>query len=130
MSEPVWLTRDIVVAIQGELIAEHGGLSGVRDEGLLESAPARPINLAAYGKPSLFALAAAYGFGLARNHPFLDGNKRIALASIDVFLQLNGYELTAPEVEAAAVIRDLAAGEFEEAALARWVEDKASPLTD
>jgi len=128
VSQPVRLTRNIVVTIQGELIAEHGGLAGVRDENLLESALARPLNLASYGKPSLFELAAAYGYGLARNHPFLDGNKRIALASIDVFLQLNGYELNASEVETVAVIRDLAAGEFEEAALARWVEDKATPV--
>lgn len=130
MSDPVWLTRDIIVSLQGELVAEHGGLSGVRDNGLLESALARPVNLAAYGEPTLFELAAAYGFGLARNHPFLEGNKRIALASIDVFLQLNGYELIASEVEAVAIIRDLAAGDFEERALARWDEDKASPLTD
>lgn len=130
MSQPVWLTRDIVVTIQGELIAEHGGLAGVRDENLLESTLARPLNLAAYGKPTLFVLAAAYGYGLARNHPFLDDNRRIALASIDIFLQLNGYELTATEVETVAVIRDLAAGDFEETALARWVEDKATPLAD
>jgi len=130
MNEPIWLAREIVTTIQGEMIAEHGGLSGVRDEGLLESALARPINLIAYGEPSLFELAAAYGFGLAKNHPFLDGNKRIALASIDVFLQLNGYELAATEVEAVAVIRDLAAGDFNEGELARWIEDKAIPLSD
>lgn len=130
MTEPKWLSRDIAVAIHGELIAEHGGLSGVRDEGLLESALARANNRHAYGEPSLYEVAAAYGFGLARNHPFLDGNKRIALASIDVFLQLNGFALAASEVETVAVIRDLAAGEIDEEELTRWIEANASPIGD
>jgi len=130
VTDPVWLTRDAVVTIHGEQIAEYGGLSGIRDEGLLESALARPNNLDAYGNPSLFQLAAAYGFGLAKNHPFLDGNKRIALASMDVFLLLNGYDLAPPEVEAVATIRDLAAGEIGEADLARWIEDNSTPLYD
>jgi death on curing protein len=128
VTEPKWLSRDIVVAIHGELIAEHGGLSGVRDEGLLESALARANNRRAYAEPSRYELAAAYGFGLAKNHPFLDGNKRIALASIDVFLQLNGFALAASEVETVAVIRDLAAGEIDEDTLARWIEANASPF--
>lgn len=107
--------------MQLELLAEHGGLAGLRDEGLLESALARPRNLLAYGSPSLSELAAAYGFGLARNHPFLDGNKRIALATMGVFLDVNGYELTAPQVEAVTVIMRLAAGELKESQLAAWI---------
>jgi death-on-curing protein len=110
------------------LIAEHGGLDGMRDDNLLLSALARPRNLQAYGAPSLFEMAAALGYGLARSHPATDGNKRIALASIDVFLQLNGWELVAAEPEAVVVIRELAAGEIDEAELARWIEANAQPL--
>ena len=129
MSEPNWLTQEIVIAIHGELIAEYGGPPGLREAGLLESALNRPVNLLAYGNPSLFELAAAYGFGLARNHPFADGNKRIALAAIDVFLQLNGVDLAAPETEAFVVIRDLAAGALGEQELADWIEAHAGPMS-
>ena len=122
MSDPVWLTEDTVRALQDELIVTYGGLGGVRDAGLLASALARPQNLLAYGDPSLVQLAAAYAYGLVRNHPFVDGNKRIGLAAADVFLQLNGYEIIAPEVEAVAVMRDLAGGQIEEAELAHWIE--------
>lgn len=122
MKEPVWLTKDIVAALQFKALKEFGGTPGVRDEGLLESALARPRNLLAYGKPSLFALAAAYAFGLAKNHPFVDGNKRAAFAAVDVFLQLNGRELAAGEAEATVVFQDLAAGELGEDDLAKWIE--------
>lgn len=128
MSEPVWLSRDLVLAIQAELIAQFGGAVGIRDEGLLESALARPQNLFAYGEPSLTDLAAAYAYGLTRNHPFLDGNKRIALSALDVFLQLNGMELTAPEAEAVVVMRDLAAGELDEPDFATWIRINAAAL--
>ena len=121
MREPVWLAEKVVVALHAKLIARHGGLGALRDAGLLASALARPQNLYAYGEPTLPELAAAYCFGLVRNHPFVDGNKRVGLAAADVFLQLNGYELTAPETEAVAVIRDLAAGELDEATCARWI---------
>ncbi len=130
MTEPRWLDRDIVVALHQELIAEHGGLGGIRDEGLLDSALGRPRNLHAYEVPSLFELAAAHGFGLALNHPFIDGNKRTALVAADVFLQMNGLEIVAAEVEIAATFRDLAAGEIDERTLAAWIEansEKISP---
>lgn len=121
MSQPLWLDQRTVLALHAELIREYGGLAGVRDEGLLESAMARPQNLVAYGTPTLAEMAAAYAFGIARNHPFVDGNKRVALAAADVFLQLNGHEIIAEEVEAVAIIRDLAAGEIDEEDLAAWI---------
>ena len=129
MKEPAWLTRKLVLAMHARAITEFGGSPGVRDDGLLESALARPRNLLAYGKPSLFELAAAYAFGLAKNHAFVDGNKRIAFAAVDVFLQLNGFELTADEIEAVVVIQDLAAGELSEPDLAKWIEINARELT-
>ena len=125
MTEPVWLDESEVLALHSKLVAEHGGLNALRDAGLLSSALARPLNLLAYGSPALHELAAAYCYGLVRNHPFVDGNKRVGLAAADVFLQLNGYELTATEMEAVAVIRDLAAGEIDEATLASWIEANA-----
>lgn len=123
-----WLTTEIVLAIHGELIAEHGGPDELRDEAALESAMARPRQKAAYGSPDLAALAAAYGFGLCRNHPFLDGNKRVTLAAIDVFLRLNGARLTATELDAAATILALAAGEIDEAQLATWIRERSASL--
>ncbi len=121
MTEPIWLDQRSVLALHADLLREYGGLEGVRDEGLLESALARPKNQAAYGDPSLAELAAAYAFGIARNHPFVDGNKRTALAAADVFLQLNGHEIVVDEVEAVTVILDLAAGEIGEEELAAWI---------
>ncbi len=121
MTEPVWLDQRSVLALHADLLREYGGLGGVRDEGLLESALARPQNQAAYGDSSLAEMAAAYAFGIARNHPFVDGNKRTALAAADVFLQLNGHEIVVEEVEAVAIIRDLAAGEIGEGELAAWI---------
>jgi len=107
---------------------EHGGGVGIRDEGLLESALARPLNLVAYEKANVFEIAASYAFGLARNHPFVDGNKRCAFVVSAVFLELNGYELNAPEAEAAIVFLKLAAGELKEAELARWFEQSSVKL--
>jgi death-on-curing protein len=122
---PTWLNEEIVRTLHAELMTEHGGLLGPPRPGTLEAALARPRNLFAYDKqrPSLARFAAAYGFALARSHCFPDGNKRVALAAIDVFLQLNGYELTAldgPEI--VATFRALAAGELSEERLALWVE--------
>ena len=128
MTEFVWLDRETPVAIHADLIAEFGGLEGLRDPDLLESALARPQNLAAYGDPSVFELAAAYAFGLAKNRAFRDGNKRIAFMAAYTFLGLNGFELTAPEPEAVVVIRDLAAGELGEAEIAAWIKTRAQPL--
>ncbi len=121
MSEPQWLDVDIVLDFHAEQLALFGGPDGVRDLGLLESALARPINRFAYGETGLAALAAAYGFGIAKNHPFVDGNKRTALASMIVFLGLNRLELDAPQEAATAIILSLAAGEITEEVLASWI---------
>ncbi len=112
------------------LIEEHGSLSGTLNEQALESTLARPENLQAYSEKgvSLEALAAAYGYGLARNYCFTDGNKRVALATIDVFLQINGHELIASEPEAVASIIELAAGEMEEKDLATWIKENSQKL--
>lgn len=121
MKEPRWLTPAIVHTMQEELIAEHGGSSGVRDQGLLESAPARSRNLLACGEPTLAELAAAYAFGIARNHPFVDGNKRTALMAAYVLLSLNGQRLVAPEAEAVVMTQELASGVSTEAEYAAWI---------
>lgn len=125
-----WLARSMVEAAHQQLVAQYGGSPGVRDDGLLDSALARPRNLAAYGEPTLAELAAAYAFGIARNHPFVDGNKRAALAAVDMFLQFNGQELEPVEAEAVIVFRDLAAGDLDEAALARWIGANIVPRRD
>ena len=117
-----WLTADAVVAIHEELISRYGGISGLRAKGLLESAIARPQHLAAYKRSvTMPSLAAAYGWGLPRNHPFVDGNKRIALAAIVVFLELNGWELTCTQAEETAMVLRAAAGEIKERAWSEWV---------
>jgi len=121
MTEPVWLTADLVTAIQSEQLAIFGGAAGVRDASMLASALDRPCNKHAYGEDALPALAAAYGFGIARNHPFVDGNKRTALLAIYTFLGLNGVEFDADEAEAVAVIEAMAAGKLSEAELAVWI---------
>ncbi len=115
MKEPQWVLREAALALQERLQAEFGGLSGLRDEGLFDSALARPRQLFAYGKPRLFDLAAAYAFGLVRNHPFLDGNKRIGFTTAVVFLELNGYRFAASEVDATIQTLALAARELDEA---------------
>jgi death-on-curing protein len=121
VNEPVWLTLDIVLDLHAEQLALFGGPNGLRDAGLLESALARPKNQYLYSGADLAALAAAYAFGIARNHPFVDGNKRSAFASMLVFLGLNGIDFRVPEAEATAVFLALAAGELEEHALAEWI---------
>lgn len=108
-------------------LREHGGLPGLRDENALESALARPANKWAYGdEPSVFELAAAYGFAIARNHPFSDGNKRTAFMAMYVFLGVNGWEIVAGEPEAVAIVLDLAGGKMNEAALTRWLEQNSA----
>ena len=111
-----------------ELIADFGGAAGVRDEGLLTMSLERPRNKYAYGEHDIFELAAAYGFGFTRNHPFVDGNKRTAFAVIDVFLRLNGCALASSEEEAYATMIQLAAGDLQEAQLARWLSEHTEPL--
>jgi death-on-curing protein len=123
MSEPEWLDTTIVLDVHAEQLALFGGAEGVRDIGLLESALARPLNKFAYGATDLAALAAAYAFGIARNHPFVDGNKRAAFASIIVFLGLNEIDFDVPAEAATAIILSLAAGEVSEESLARWIRD-------
>jgi death-on-curing protein len=117
----VWLDRALVEAVHAETIAEFGGEPGLRDAGLLEAALARPRNKAAYARAGVFSLASAYAFGLARNHPFVDGNKRAALLAAFLFLELNGWAVEAREEDAATVFIDLAAGRLSEAALAAWL---------
>ncbi|HEV7326894.1 MAG TPA: type II toxin-antitoxin system death-on-curing family toxin [Bosea sp. (in: a-proteobacteria)] len=123
MTEPVWVSVELVVDIHAEQLALFGGPAGIRDQGLLESALARAPNKHAYGEDDLAALAAAYAFGVARNHPFVDGNKRAAFAAMIVFLGLNGIDFLVPEPEATAAILALAAGEVEEEGLTRWIRD-------
>ncbi|HYW11798.1 MAG TPA: type II toxin-antitoxin system death-on-curing family toxin [Longimicrobium sp.] len=123
MDEPRWLWRTFIDAMHRELIAEHGGLFGVRDEGLIESALSRPQNRWGYesAQVDLADLAAAYGYGLARNHGYLDGNKRIALAAIHMFAWINGHEVVVEEPDEVATILELASGTLEEAELAGWI---------
>jgi death-on-curing protein len=123
VSEPDWLDLPIVLDVHSEQLALFGGADGLRDIGLLESALARPQNKYGYGESELAALAAAYAFGIARNHPFVDGNKRTAFASIIVFLGLNGIDFDVPSAEATAMMLALAAGEIDEAGLGRWIND-------
>ena len=121
MSDPRWLRLEVVLAVHEQQIAEHGGAPGLRDRGMLESALARPQQKAAYGEPDLADLAAAYAFGIARNHPFVDGNKRVAFVALELFVRINDFELVADDRACLAVMLDLAAGELEEEALAAWV---------
>ncbi len=124
MAEPVWLDRGIVDTLHDLLIVEYGGAGGTRDGGLIDSALARPGNKAAYGQADLPGLAAAYAFGLAQNHGYVDGNKRVAATAMGVFLDLNGLELVAPEPELVTAILALAAGELGEEELAEWIRAK------
>jgi len=122
--EPVWLRLEAILAAHDDQLAEHGGGVGIRDQGLRESALARPRNLFAYGEASLATFAAAYAFGIAQNHPFVDGNKRTALVAAEGFLGLNGFDLTATDVESVSMFLSLAAGEVTEERLAEWFEQK------
>jgi death-on-curing protein len=117
------MSMPIVLAIHDEQLAIHGGSAGLRDAALLESALGRPRNKWAYENAELPELAAAYGYGIARNHPFVDGNKRTALLAIYTFLGVNGIDFIVPEPDAAAMILALAAGEVSEESLARWIRD-------
>jgi len=119
-----WVTHSVVLAIHEEQIAEHGGTPGIRDMGLLESALARPQNLAAYGDPDLAAMAAAYAFGIARNHPFLDGNKRTSYVVTLVFLRLNGSDVQADEASRLDMWLRLAAGDVTEESLTMWLRSR------
>ena len=128
MRDPQWVPRLVVDAIHFDQLREHGGLSGLRDDAALEAALARPRNKWAYRpKVDLATLAAAYGFGLARNHPFHDGNKRVAFVTMVVFLELNPCQFAAPEPEVVRVMTEVAAGTTSEVALARWIRASMRP---
>ena len=122
MKEPLWLSRNVMLSTHAELLSRFGGLSGIRDEGLLDSAMNRPRHLLAYGQPDLFELAAEYTFGIVKNHPFLDGNKRTGFMAAYIFLGANDMEFTAPEEEAVLQTLALAAGEIGKKEYAAWLK--------
>lgn len=121
MTDWVWPDREVIVAVHEMQLAEHGGLAGVRDAGLLDSALSRAPNLAAYGQPDAAALAAAYGWGPSRNHPFIDGNKRTGFVAAELFLNLNGHDLQATDADCVLTMFGVAAGEVSEDAFAAWL---------
>ncbi len=123
MNEPVWLDVEILIDLHAEQLALFGGPDGIRDQGMLESALGRPLNKFTYGETDLAALAASYALGIARNHPFVDGNKRAAFGAMIVFLGLNGVDFLVPPENATAMILALAAGEVSEESLTRWIRD-------
>ena len=116
-----WVDKQLLITLHDESLSMHGGLSGIRDVGLLDSALNRASNLAMYGEPDYADLAAAYGVGLAKNHAFVDGNKRVAFLSVGLFLMLNGWRLSATQVNATLIMLNVAAGELDEAAFAAWI---------
>jgi death on curing protein len=127
MKRPIWVERASVLLLHDESLTIHGGASGVRDMGLLESALARPQNLHAYGEGDAAALAAAYAFGIIRNHPFIDGNKRTGFLAAALFLEANGYRFTANEAEVVMRTLALAASEIDEPAFAAWLSENVQP---
>ena len=122
MKKPVWVFREVVLILHEQSLAQFGGSAGVRDEGLLDSALGRPQHRFAYGKPTLFDLAASYAFGLVKNHPFIDGNKRTGFIVAVTFLELNGLRFGASEVDATVRTLALAAGEMSETAYSAWLK--------
>jgi death-on-curing protein len=127
MSAWRWINREVLLLLHDESLAEHGGASGLRDEGLLESALARPVNLTLYAAPDVADLAAAYGVGLAKNHAFVDGNKRAAFLAVGLFLALNGYSLNATQADATLIMLAVASGELPEADFASWIREHIQP---
>ena len=128
MMAPVWVEEAVVIAIHRRQLAEHGGSDGIRDLGLLESALFRPKNQYAYGNSNLFNLAAAYGYGIATNHPFIDGNKRTSYVVTRTFLKLNGYDLQASASEKYQVWMQLADSQIDETTLAKWIGEKSTKI--
>jgi death on curing protein len=123
-----WFSRELVILIHDEQLDEHGGASGLRDEGLLESALARPQQLATYGTPDVFDLAAAYAFGIAKNHPFVDGNKRTAFLLAEGFMRIHGHRLTATDEQALMAMLGLASGEWGQDEFAAWLRQNAAAI--
>ena len=129
MTQATWINRRALLYLHSASLTTHGGASGIRDEGLLDSALARPLNRFLYAPESdLAELAASYGFGLAKNHPFIDGNKRAAFHAVGLFLSINGYELVAGQVDAIQTVLSLAAGELSEEEFATWIRKNSRPL--
>lgn len=128
MNSPwIWIAPKVLLAVHEEQLAEHGGAAGTRDLGLFESALARPQNLALYGSPDLAELAASYGCGIARNHPFIDGNKRTAYVAVELFLLLNGQELMAEDGDCVLTMLAVASGTLDEAGFATWLRAHIAP---
>ena len=127
MKQPRWLLEQTIIAVHSMVLEEHGGATGIRDEDMLASALNRPVDKYNYEPDcTIFELAAAYSFGLAKNHPFVDGNKRVAFLAGTLFLELNGLQFTAEESDAAFVFERLAAGRIKEASLVKWLEENSS----
>ena len=124
----IWILESVSHAIHDAQLAEHGGLQGTRDLSLLQSALSRPQNLAVYGNPDIFELAASYGYGISRNHPFNDGNKRTAFVVVELFIMLNGYELIADDSGCVLVMLDVATGEISEESFASWIREHAKRI--
>jgi death-on-curing protein len=125
-----WIRREALLHLHGMSLVQFGGLSGLRDEGLFESAMVRPEQRAHYGNPDVADLSAAYAYGLAKNHPFIDGNKRVAFLALGLSLRLNGYRLTANQSEATQMVMSLAGGHLTEDELAKWIRMHSSPVAD
>lgn len=125
-NEPSWLTREAVLAIHAQLLARFGGSAGIRDDNMLESALAKPRQLHAYGQPNAYEMAAAYAFGIVKNHPFVDGNKRAGFVAAYTFLGINGIDFTAPEEEAVLFTRGLAAGDITLEEYTLWLQKSSS----
>ena len=129
MSGWKWVSREVLLLLHDESLAEHGGMTGLRDEGLLDSALGRPPNLDHYGSPDIADLAASYGVGLAKNHPFVDGNKRAAFLAVGLFLRVNGQRLITSQADATQTVLDVAAGQMDEAAFAAWIRSHLQPVS-
>ncbi len=123
----IWIDPAVLLAVHDEQLSEHGGAAGTRDMGLFESALARPRNLALYEQPDAADLAAAYGCGIARNHPFIDGNKRTAFVAVELFLMLNGHELMASDSDSVVTMLSVAAGSMDETSFAQWLRTHTQP---
>lgn len=121
-----WIDKQLLVILHDESLALHGGASGIRDDGLLDSALNRAVNLAMYDEPDFAELAAAYGVGLAKNHAFIDGNKRVAFLTVGLFLGMNGYKLKATQVDATLTVLAVASGEMLEADFAAWIRENST----
>lgn len=129
MPQWAWLDHSVLLAVHDEQLVEHGGIAGVRDEGMFISAMSRAQNLAVYGQPDHADLAAAYGVGLAKNHPFADGNKRTAFVAVELFLRLNGYSLRASDMDCILTMLSVAAGDMDEASFAAWLRANSEKRT-